>query len=401
MAVIILILKIIGIALLVLLCLILLILGAALFVPVRYRITGRQTAGFDTAEVQIRASWLFHLVSYRFSYPGGGTGSGLRICGILRRKCAPGEDEDFWEEPETAAERPAKAGESAAKRPAKAGESTAETAAGRPAGSGKSGGNIPAVYPAESREEGGTSEPQEERQEKAAGEAEKSRPAGSGKSGGNIPAVYPAESREEGGTSEPQSGRPPDASGREPSGHPENEASGSSAELPDDGVKPPWADRAAQLFRTLQQLPGRIRAAIRGAADAVRRTLTALRQLTERAAGIKAAVADETNRTAVFGILGELKFLLSHFRFRKVHTELTFSLGDPAATGQALGFISVMPFVYRYRCGIYPDFLSEELYLRGEFDIRGRARMIHVLRSLIRLYRQKEFRIFIRRIMNR
>lgn len=357
MAVIILILKIIGIALLVLLCLILLILGAALFVPVRYRITGRQTAGFDTAKVQIRASWLLHLVSYRFSYPGGGSGSGLRICGILRRKCAPEEDEDFWEEPETAAKRPAKAGESAAKRPAKAGESTAETAAGRPAGSGKSGGNIPAVYPAESREEGGTSEP--------------------------------------------QSGRPPDASGREPSGHPENEASGSSAELPDDGVKPPWADRAAQLFRTLQQLPGRIRAAIRGAADAVRRTLTALRQLTERAAGIKAAVTDETNRTAVFGILGELKFLLSHFRFRKVHTELTFSLGDPAATGQALGILSVMPFVYRYQCGIYPDFLSEELYLRGEFDIRGRARMIHVLRSLIRLYRQKEFRIFIRRIMNR
>ncbi|MGN1206615.1 MAG: hypothetical protein ACI4SQ_06475 [Eubacterium sp.] len=59
MAVVVAVLKTIGIIVLVLLALCLLLLCAALFVPVRYRITAKTT---ETVELRCQASWLFHIV---------------------------------------------------------------------------------------------------------------------------------------------------------------------------------------------------------------------------------------------------------------------------------------------------------------------------------------------------
>ncbi len=330
MAVIILILKIIGIVLLVLLGLLVLVLGAVLFVPVRYRITGRQTAGADPPELSARADWLLHLVSYRFAYRGGETESGLRICGRFRKKKAPGEP-DSWEEP---------------------GEPEPDQ-----------------TEAAVTKEKPGRKNPAEETN------------------------TEPNEAKAAGESRQKETHAGPEApTGQE--GLPERAQ-------PEEKTQSRPAEAIKRLLVFAVGLPKRIRLAVSGAAAAIRRLKEAAAQALSKIAEIKAAVTDETNRTAVRGIVRELRFLLSHFRVRKIDADLSFSLGDPAATGQALGLISVLPVVYRYRFRIYPDFDSEEMYLLGEFDIRGKARMIHLLRSAIRLYRQKEFRIFIKRIMNR
>ena len=65
MAVLLLILKIIGIILLILLGLILLILAVVLFVPVRYQVSG--SIGEKTT-VRIAVTWLLHAVSWRAAY---------------------------------------------------------------------------------------------------------------------------------------------------------------------------------------------------------------------------------------------------------------------------------------------------------------------------------------------
>lgn len=107
---------------------------------------------------------------------------------------------------------------------------------------------------------------------------------------------------------------------------------------------------------------------------------------------IKEVVTDAGNKNALALIWRELRYLLRHFKFRKIHTDLEFAAGDPALTGQILGGISVLPAVYRYDVHIYPDFMADSFYVRGTFDIRGRIRLVHLLRSVIRLLKEKDVR---------
>lgn len=126
-----------------------------------------------------------------------------------------------------------------------------------------------------------------------------------------------------------------------------------------------------------------------------------LGQVKDRASMGQALISDETNRLVAGMVLRELKYLLRHFKFRRIDTDLRFSLGDPAATGQALGVLAVMPFVYQYRFQVYPDFESEDVYLKGTYSIQGRARGVHILVALVRLLRQGEFRSVVGRLLNR
>ncbi|MGN0349246.1 MAG: DUF2953 domain-containing protein [Roseburia sp.] len=112
---------------------------------------------------------------------------------------------------------------------------------------------------------------------------------------------------------------------------------------------------------------------------------------------IKRTVFDEENQRAVKIIVTELFALLKHCRFRRIETELVFSLADPARTGQALGVLSMLPFLYRHPFRIYPDFESEVWYLKGTFAARGRIRMLHVLISALRILKRKECRRLFKR----
>lgn len=107
---------------------------------------------------------------------------------------------------------------------------------------------------------------------------------------------------------------------------------------------------------------------------------------------IKEVVTDAGNKNALSLTWRELRYLLRHFKFRKIHTDLEFAAGDPALTGQILGGIAVIPAFYRYDMRIYPDFASDTFYVRGTFDIKGRIRLIHLLCSAIRLLKEKDVR---------
>ena len=116
----------------------------------------------------------------------------------------------------------------------------------------------------------------------------------------------------------------------------------------------------------------------------------------EKISDIKELISDETNKKAVSLLWKEMKYLLHHFRFRKIETDLCFGTDDPAATGQILGVLCLFPVLYQYKFHLYPDFEAEKLYLKGTFKIAGKVRMIHLLTSLVRLIREKEVRTFIK-----
>ena len=115
---------------------------------------------------------------------------------------------------------------------------------------------------------------------------------------------------------------------------------------------------------------------------------------------IKRELTDEHNHNVLKKALRELKYLLSHFGFRKIKTDLYFGLGDPALTGQILGGLAMFPLLYRYEFGITPDFETENAYIKGSFAIIGRVRLVHLLITACRLLFDKEVRLVVKKFMD-
>ena len=115
---------------------------------------------------------------------------------------------------------------------------------------------------------------------------------------------------------------------------------------------------------------------------------------------VKEIVTDTKNQYAVRRLWEELLYLLKHFGFRKIHTELTFALADPALTGQVLGVLCMMPFLYQYDFHIFPDFESESYYIRGSYDVKGRIQLIFLLVTAIRLLADKDIRSFLKKLLD-
>ena len=127
--------------------------------------------------------------------------------------------------------------------------------------------------------------------------------------------------------------------------------------------------------------------------------LSLVKQIPDHISDIKRAILDETNKKTVFLLIKELRRLLRHFKFRHIKGELTFSMADPAMTGQVLGILSMFPILYRYDANIYPDFESDELYVRGSLCVKGRIRALQLIATALRLWKEKDFRVLLHRLL--
>ena len=324
MAVLLLILKIIGIILLILLGLILLILAVVLFVPVRYQVSG--SIGEKTT-VRIAVSWLLHAVSWRAAYEEEGFSSQLRIFGITRKGKKPDDGEPGEDDREDGAEEP---------------EERSAADALLTDGEQKTDGIL-------TDGEQGEAERFDERQAKKVC-------AGAKK---------------------------PD-----PAEHKELEQANPAVRRKQRGG----------LFRRIWE---RIRAFFAGLVRKLRQLRAGIKEALKKIKDVRTFLTDERHREVLPLIFTELKYLLTHFKFRRIRTDLTFSMGDPALTGQVLGGLCVLPFLYRYQVQVYPDFEAENTYVTGTFDIKGRARGLHIAVSAVRLLGKKEFRIWLKWLMHR
>lgn len=317
MAVLLLILKIIGIILLILLGLILLILAVVLFVPVRYQVSG--SIGEKTT-VRIAVTWLLHAVSWRAAYEEEGFSSQLRIFGIARKEKKPDNGEPGKDDREDDIEEP---------KERSAADDTLTDGEQKTAGILTDG-------------EQGEAERFDERQAK-----------------------------------EP-----------DPAEHKELEQANPAVRRKQRGG----------LFRRIWE---RIRAFFAGLVRKLRQFRAGIKEALKKIKDVRTFLTDERHREALPLIFTELKYLLTHFKFRRIRTDLTFSMGDPALTGQVLGGLCMLPFLYRYQVQVYPDFEAENTYVTGTFDIKGRARGLHIAVSAVRLLGKKEFRIWLKWLMHR
>lgn len=93
-----------------------------------------------------------------------------------------------------------------------------------------------------------------------------------------------------------------------------------------------------------------------------------------------------------------VKKVIHHIRPRKLKTFVKFGLENPAHTGELYALLCLMYGIYGKDIILEPDF--EHTILEGEFQFKGRIRLINLIYYVIYLYRIKKLREFIELLKN-
>lgn len=121
-------------------------------------------------------------------------------------------------------------------------------------------------------------------------------------------------------------------------------------------------------------------------------------RVSDKINSIKSKINDENNRAAVSKLWGMLKALLNHYGPRKIEGYLRYSLSDPAWTGKILGILALFPINYKYGYTIEPDFVSEDMYAKGNVSVKGRIMLWYIVLSGIKAIRDADIKRLIKKI---
>ena len=92
----------------------------------------------------------------------------------------------------------------------------------------------------------------------------------------------------------------------------------------------------------------------------------------------------------------QLRVLLGKLLPKSVWGDLHFGTDDPALTGEILGGISIFYPLFMDNVKVVPDF--QESVLEGELYLKGRIRLITIVRIAWKLYRDKNVRFVYRMV---
>lgn len=118
----------------------------------------------------------------------------------------------------------------------------------------------------------------------------------------------------------------------------------------------------------------------------------------EKIQNIKKMILDETNKSVFMQVWREFRILIRHYSPRRAKGELAFGMEDPSKTGQILGAMSILPFWARYKINVCPDFSTDRFYVEGRLQMKGYIRLWHFLLSVIRLFKDKDVRLLLKRM---
>lgn len=347
-------LKIAGILLLAVLAAALAALLFVLFVPVRYRVSGFQEEAVENGEkpafrMELQASWLLKLFRFRLQYGKEGLAYRFFIAWLEPLKLLAGRRE-----------RKARKAEKQKTEPEKTGSGKAE--ADRPADNERKADETDSE----------TVEPEKTEPEKT--ESQKTEPEKP-----ELPKTEPEKTEPEKKESAGSGKIKPDLEEKKPEDHKRKKKKPKKAEPKKEKRKKRGSGRQRKQKKSAGE-----------------ESKTA--KLREKARNLHAQVTDEGNRRAGLHAWTELCYLLGHYKPNRLKADIAFSLGDPALTGEALGALSLTPFVYRYPCHITPDFSAETFYIRGNVHMRGKVAVWRFALSAWRLYRDKELRRLLRQL---
>lgn len=108
---------------------------------------------------------------------------------------------------------------------------------------------------------------------------------------------------------------------------------------------------------------------------------------------------DEENKKTIRLVCHRAKAVIRHILPLKASGKVIFGFDDPYTTGQALAAASIFYAWYGQNIEIVPMF--EETVLEGELNIKGRIRIGTLIWHCLMVYRNKNFRILLKRLMGK
>lgn len=339
-------LKIIGITLLSLLGLILLIILVVLFVPIRYSLN---VEADQRVEARACVSWLLHLLHAKAVYDGT-FGIVIRVFGIPVKRIPAPEEKKTKKSKEKQKEKKRARGKRAEQTQdrddteAEAGtESGVETAAGETADVNRT----------------------ESETKTAAGEVACSVPD-------ETAVLSETVASEEDKRTEVDSAA---------------DTNGEDAES-EGGKK-----EKMSLFQKLVQFVRAVRAFFSKILYTIQNICGKIEKVKERIGYYTEVLKSEEGQRTFALAKRELGRLLRHIAPTKLRGSLTIGMGDPAATGQIIAIVSMFYPIYGNNVSITADF--DEKCMRGSLYLKGRIRIITLIRIAWRVYFNKDVKTFL------
>lgn len=147
-----------------------------------------------------------------------------------------------------------------------------------------------------------------------------------------------------------------------------------------------------QMGRRLFSLPGRI-------LNAIGKIALTIRKFCDRISYWKKFLQDERTKGAIRHIWQECRGLLKQMSPRKISGQVIFGAEDPAVTGEILAGLGMTFPIHRNRVQVVPVF--DRKILEGEIQCRGRIYGITLLRIAWRLYFDQNIRYVWKRWNNK
>jgi hypothetical protein len=94
----------------------------------------------------------------------------------------------------------------------------------------------------------------------------------------------------------------------------------------------------------------------------------------------------------------KLSVFLIRIHPRKLRGSIQFGFDDPAMTGQVLGVVAAIPFIYQTDLSICPDFETDKNYISGNVYMKGRMHVIHLVQLVVGILLDKRVRSVIHTI---
>ena len=107
---------------------------------------------------------------------------------------------------------------------------------------------------------------------------------------------------------------------------------------------------------------------------------------------VKKILSDEKNKEAVQHLKKEMVYFFKVIFPKKSKIDAAFSTGSPDTTGQLFGILTLFPAMYHKDWKIVPDFISEDLYLKGTIWGKGRIYGIEIVGIIFRIVFDKKCR---------
>lgn len=161
-----------------------------------------------------------------------------------------------------------------------------------------------------------------------------------------------------------------------------------------DGKKPSPVERIRQLLE-------KIRAGFRRIPVTIQNVRDGAEKLKEKKDGLIAFLEDEDNRTMFRLLKRQTGGVIGHVLPRKFRLYLHFGFPDPCLTGQILGYVSIFYAYYCQTVELVPEFQTDTLILEGDLYAKGRIRAAALLCRGVRLLFDKGCRRMIKKVLKR